>query len=59
MEQFSKMPDIVIGLDGNDITIPRDSYVYKGKNQCTLLLQTMNLGGGYWYNACEYDDQTG
>jgi len=38
MEKFKSMPDLVIGINGHDITIPRDSYVYKQKDQCVLLL---------------------
>jgi hypothetical protein len=59
MEQFERMPDLVFGLHGQDVTIPRDSYVYREKgNKCVLLIQTMNLGGGYWYNSCGYDAKT-
>jgi len=59
MEQFSRMPDLVVGLYGQDVTIPRDTYVYKEADQCILLLQEMNLGGGYWYDACHYNETTG
>ena len=60
LEQFERMPDLVFGIHGQDVTIPRDSYVYREKgNKCVLLIQTMNLGGGYWYDSCSYDDKTG
>jgi hypothetical protein len=30
-ELFDKIPDIVVGIDGHDVTIPRDTYVYIDK----------------------------
>lgn len=54
-ELFQKMPDLVIGVNGHDVTIPRGTYIYQQHGQCILLLQEMNLGGGYHYNSCQYN----
>jgi len=29
MEQFNQMPDLVFGINGQDVTIPRDTYLFR------------------------------